>query len=140
MSADYATQQRSCCNVYAGGRVAQLRALRITAGDAAETILMSTLQRAREEHFLRACGSGSGNLPGSSQPQQPQNQQPMQEDPPEDWQQLESSILHESGRGEIVVDAAADGSSFVCPRCWGVVSMARQEAHNNLWCPALGNN
>lgn len=28
-------------------------------------------------------------------------------------------------------------NSFVCHRCGGVVSQARREAHERLWCPSL---
>ena len=28
-------------------------------------------------------------------------------------------------------------NSFVCQRCGGVVSQARREAHERLWCPSL---
>lgn len=35
------------------------------------------------------------------------------------------------------LDAGAPGEqSFVCGRCGGVVSIARQDAHERLWCPA----
>ena len=33
--------------------------------------------------------------------------------------------------------AAAEGPSYVCPHCGGVVAVARQQAHAQLWCPAL---
>lgn len=31
----------------------------------------------------------------------------------------------------------AEGASYVCQLCGGVVSVARQQAHQQLWCPAL---
>eukprot|EP00252_Welwitschia_mirabilis_P010222 TRINITY_DN23398_c0_g1_i1.p1 TRINITY_DN23398_c0_g1~~TRINITY_DN23398_c0_g1_i1.p1 ORF type:complete len:180 (-),score=38.45 TRINITY_DN23398_c0_g1_i1:159-698(-) len=46
----------------------------------------------------------------------------------------ESSILAESGRTQIVLDAAADGSSFICLNCGGLVSKARKEEHFAYWC------
>ncbi|KAG9440501.1 hypothetical protein H6P81_020666 [Aristolochia fimbriata] len=46
----------------------------------------------------------------------------------------ESSILAESGRTQIVLDACADGSSFVCLQCGGLVSNQRKEEHLAYWC------
>ncbi|KAL2634527.1 hypothetical protein R1flu_006006 [Riccia fluitans] len=43
-------------------------------------------------------------------------------------------ILAESGRLQVVVDASTDGSSFVCVRCGGVVSMMRRDEHFQFWC------
>jgi len=48
------------------------------------------------------------------------------------------SILEEErGRGHILEQAQADGSSFVCERCHGLVAARRREHHLALWCPAL---
>eukprot|EP00898_Chlorokybus_atmophyticus_P008206 jgi/Chlat1/8387/Chrsp80S07822 len=47
------------------------------------------------------------------------------------------SILAETGRTNILHDAAADVTSFVCERCGGVVSSARREAHATLWCNSI---
>lgn len=33
--------------------------------------------------------------------------------------------------------AAAEGASYMCPQCGGVVALTRQAAHQQLWCPAL---
>eukprot|EP00271_Cylindrocystis_brebissonii_P012411 TRINITY_DN30928_c0_g1_i1.p1 TRINITY_DN30928_c0_g1~~TRINITY_DN30928_c0_g1_i1.p1 ORF type:complete len:237 (-),score=43.34 TRINITY_DN30928_c0_g1_i1:75-785(-) len=44
-------------------------------------------------------------------------------------------ILAESGRLQVVADASADGSSFTCPYCQGVVKASRQAEHLELWCP-----
>lgn len=45
-----------------------------------------------------------------------------------------SSILAETGRKQIVLDAFADGSSFVCLQCGGLVSNQRKEEHFTFWC------
>lgn len=45
-----------------------------------------------------------------------------------------SSILAETGRTQIVLDAFADGSSFVCLKCGGLVSTHRKEEHFAFWC------
>ncbi|KAI4339833.1 hypothetical protein MLD38_024732 [Melastoma candidum] len=44
------------------------------------------------------------------------------------------SILQESGRMQIVLDAYADGSSFICLQCGGVVSLQRKDEHYAYWC------
>lgn len=49
---------------------------------------------------------------------------------------IESSILAESGREQVVLDASADGSSFLCHQCGGVVSNLRRDEHFAYWCPA----
>lgn len=46
----------------------------------------------------------------------------------------ESSILAESGRGELLLDACQDGSSFICLRCGGLFSNHRRDEHLQFWC------
>jgi hypothetical protein len=43
-------------------------------------------------------------------------------------------ILAESGRMQIVLDASADGSSFICLQCGGLVSNLRRDEHLAYWC------
>lgn len=43
-------------------------------------------------------------------------------------------ILAESGRLQVVEDASADGSSFICPQCGGLVSNLRRVQHLRFWC------
>lgn len=45
-----------------------------------------------------------------------------------------SSILAESGRTQIVLDAFSDGSSFICLQCGGLVSNHRKDEHYAYWC------
>ncbi|KAK6245201.1 hypothetical protein QQP08_023419 [Theobroma cacao] len=45
-----------------------------------------------------------------------------------------TSILAETGRMQIVLDAFADGSSFICLQCGGLVSKLRKEEHYAYWC------
>ncbi|XP_021820176.1 uncharacterized protein LOC110761895 [Prunus avium] len=45
-----------------------------------------------------------------------------------------TSILAESGRMQIVLDAFSDGSSFICLQCGGLVSNHRKEEHYAYWC------
>ena len=45
-----------------------------------------------------------------------------------------TSILAESGRMQIVLDASSDGSSFICLQCGGLVSTQRKDEHYAYWC------
>ncbi|KAI3684684.1 hypothetical protein L6452_33909 [Arctium lappa] len=45
-----------------------------------------------------------------------------------------ASILAETGRKQIVLDAFSDGSSFVCLQCGGLVSNDRRDEHYAFWC------
>ncbi|CAN1274170.1 hypothetical protein LINPERPRIM_LOCUS15297 [Linum perenne] len=46
----------------------------------------------------------------------------------------EHSILAETGRNQLVLDAFADGSSFICLQCGGLVSVNRRDEHFAYWC------
>jgi hypothetical protein len=46
-------------------------------------------------------------------------------------------IISESGKEQILRDAYADGSSFICKRCGALVSRKRKTSHEQLWCDAL---
>nr|CAD1817178.1 unnamed protein product [Ananas comosus var. bracteatus] len=46
----------------------------------------------------------------------------------------DASILAQSGRKQIMLDAFADGSSFICLRCGGLVSSSRKDEHVAYWC------
>ncbi|RWW19534.1 hypothetical protein BHE74_00020341 [Ensete ventricosum] len=46
----------------------------------------------------------------------------------------ETSILSMTGRKQIMLDAFADGSSFVCLQCGGLVSSLRRDEHMAYWC------
>uniref|UniRef100_A0A803N1H3 C2HC zinc finger plants domain-containing protein n=1 Tax=Chenopodium quinoa TaxID=63459 RepID=A0A803N1H3_CHEQI len=46
----------------------------------------------------------------------------------------ETSILAETGRMQIVLDAFSDGSSFICLKCGGLVSNHRKDEHYAYWC------
>uniref|UniRef100_A0A7N0UNQ0 C2HC zinc finger plants domain-containing protein n=1 Tax=Kalanchoe fedtschenkoi TaxID=63787 RepID=A0A7N0UNQ0_KALFE len=45
-----------------------------------------------------------------------------------------TAILAETGRDQIVLDAFADGSSFICLQCGGLVSVNRKDEHYTYWC------
>ena len=38
---------------------------------------------------------------------------------------------------QVILDAAADGSSTMCPACGALVSRDRWQAHSQTWCPAI---
>lgn len=48
-----------------------------------------------------------------------------------------TSILAETGRMQIVLDAFSDGSSFICLQCGGLVSNHRKDEHYAYWCCKL---
>lgn len=48
-----------------------------------------------------------------------------------------SSILAETGRMQVVLDAFSDGSSFICLKCGGLVSNHRKDEHYAYWCCQL---
>lgn len=48
-----------------------------------------------------------------------------------------NSILAETGRMQIVLDAFSDGSSFICLQCGGLVSNHRKDEHYAYWCSKL---
>ncbi|GKV04575.1 hypothetical protein SLEP1_g16724 [Rubroshorea leprosula] len=45
-----------------------------------------------------------------------------------------TSVLAETGRMQIVLDAFSDGSSFICLQCGGLVSNHRKDEHYAYWC------
>lgn len=46
----------------------------------------------------------------------------------------DTSILAQSGRMQIMLDAYSDGSSFICLKCGGIVSNHRKDEHSMYWC------
>ncbi len=52
----------------------------------------------------------------------------------------QDTLLSEMGDEEILIDAFQDGSSVVCQRCGGLVSVERAESHSLYWCEALEDN
>jgi hypothetical protein len=53
---------------------------------------------------------------------------------------VQEPILSERGKTQIMRDAYADGSSFICRRCGALVAVKRKQSHDTCWCPALGND
>jgi len=50
------------------------------------------------------------------------------------------SLLCDMGDEDILLDAFQDGSSVICQKCQGLISVDRAEAHAKRWCPALTNS
>ncbi|KAF2309782.1 hypothetical protein P3X46_021048 [Hevea brasiliensis] len=48
-----------------------------------------------------------------------------------------NSILAETGRTQVVLDAFSDGNSFICLQCGGLVSNHRKDEHYAYWCCQL---
>ncbi|XP_038896970.1 uncharacterized protein LOC120085161 [Benincasa hispida] len=48
-----------------------------------------------------------------------------------------NSILAETGRMQVVMDAFSDGSSFICLQCGGLVSNLRKDEHYAYWCAQI---
>jgi hypothetical protein len=47
------------------------------------------------------------------------------------------ALLAASGRERVILDAAADGSSTMCPACGALVGRERWQAHVQNWCSAM---
>ncbi|XP_076917155.1 uncharacterized protein LOC143577109 [Bidens hawaiensis] len=54
--------------------------------------------------------------------------------PPLEPEATGTSILAETGRKQVVIDAFSDGSSFVCQQCGGLVGNDRKDEHYAFWC------
>ncbi|KAG6402523.1 hypothetical protein SASPL_134719 [Salvia splendens] len=68
-------------------------------------------------------------------PLQPEiSHQTISEEEPIEPDPQERSILAETGRRQVMLDAFSDGSSFVCLQCGGLVSNQRKEEHYAFWC------
>ena len=46
-------------------------------------------------------------------------------------------MLAETGREGLLVQAAADPESYICPTCGGVVARRRKAAHDAYWCEVV---
>ncbi|XP_068656968.1 uncharacterized protein [Aristolochia californica] len=121
---------------------AVLMAMRSNGG---ETAVFQTLNRARELYRNRLqANAAADELASLFAECAIAEAQPIKSDPlpsvtggnePEVMPPMhESSILAESGRTQIVLDAFSDGSSFICLQCGGLVSNQRKEEHLAYWC------
>ncbi|BAF07872.1 uncharacterized protein [Oryza sativa Japonica Group] len=117
-----------------------LLAIRSQGGEQA---LMQTLNRARELYRQRSQPSPSVDDLASLLAQcaiaesQSTNTNPQQVPGSDPVMMLDSDevcILAESGRKQIILDAFADGSSFICLKCGGLFSTSRKDEHLAYWC------
>ncbi|KAL8494488.1 hypothetical protein ACS0TY_025333 [Phlomoides rotata] len=116
---------------------AVVMAMKIRGGDEA---VSQALNRARELYMNKIQATSAVDelaslfaecaiaeaIPGLSQHNM--IEQPIEPDP------QGNSILAETGRNQVVLDAYSDGSSFVCLQCGGLVSNHRKEEHFAFWC------
>ncbi|KAJ1254678.1 hypothetical protein BS78_04G043700 [Paspalum vaginatum] len=119
---------------------AVLLAIRSQGGEQA---LLHTLNRARELYAQRLQGTPSVDDLASLLAQcaiaeaQSTNANPPHgpgSDPVAMLNSDEACILAESGRKQIIMDAFADGSSFICLKCGGLISTSRKDEHLAYWC------
>ncbi|CAD6248019.1 unnamed protein product [Miscanthus lutarioriparius] len=117
-----------------------LLAIRSQGGEQA---LMQTMNRARELYAQRLQATPSVDELASLLAQcniaeaQSTNTNPSQgpgSDPVDMLNSDETCILAESGRKQIILDAFADGSSFICLKCGGLFSTSRKDKHLAYWC------
>ncbi|TVU32661.1 hypothetical protein EJB05_24402 [Eragrostis curvula] len=119
---------------------AVLLAIRSQGGEHA---LIHTLNRARELYTQRSqatpnvdelatllaqCAIAEAQSTNANPPQGPGSDPVMMLDSDE------ACILAESGRKQIILDAFADGSSFICLKCGGLFSTSRKDEHLAYWC------
>nr|GLL48242.1 uncharacterized protein LOC109170213 [Ipomoea trifida] len=67
----------------------------------------------------------------------PPNSEPYEHNTADESAELEksgTSILSETGRKQVMLDAFSDGSSFICIQCGGLVSANRRDEHYSFWC------
>uniref|UniRef100_J3L9R1 Uncharacterized protein n=1 Tax=Oryza brachyantha TaxID=4533 RepID=J3L9R1_ORYBR len=121
-----------------------LLAIRSQGGEQA---LMQTLNRARELYrqrsqpspsvddlasLLAQCAIAEAQSSGNNPQQVPGSDPVMMLDSDE------VCILAESGRKQIILDAFADGSSFICLKCGGLFSTSRKDEHLAYWLLVFG--
>lgn len=115
-------------------------AMRTTGGDDA---VFQSLHRARELYKSRLQENAAVDQLASlfaecaiaeAQPLKTEPSPDYKDDPSIVHNAHVSSILAETGRTQIVLDAFSDGSSFICLQCGGLVSNHRKEEHYTYWC------
>ncbi|GJM90251.1 hypothetical protein PR202_ga06513 [Eleusine coracana subsp. coracana] len=117
---------------------AVLLAIRSQGGEQA---LIHTLNRARELYTQRSQVTPSVDELASllaqcaiAEAQSTNTTQGPGSDPVMMLDSDEACILAESGRKQIILDAFADGSSFICLKCGGLFSTSRKDEHLAYWC------
>lgn len=115
-------------------------AMKIQGGDEA---VSQALNRAQELYMNKIQASAAADELASlfaecaiaeAIPLQPELSQHKMSEHPIEPDPQGTSILAETGREQVVLDAFSDGSSFVCLKCGGLVSNHRKEEHFAFWC------
>jgi len=112
-------------------------ALRLLGG---EMLVLNTLQQAREAYWAGKEADGLADIFLKCTLGARQEGIRIDDDKIFEQLGLGNSILAERGNEGLAVEASLDGSSGVCPKCQGLVSEKRMEAHILYWCPANNNN
>ncbi|XP_011069735.1 uncharacterized protein LOC105155538 isoform X3 [Sesamum indicum] len=119
---------------------AVVMAMKLQGGDEA---VSQALSRARELYINKLQASAAADQLASlfaecaiaeAIPSQPQLSQHRMDNHSTEPDPQGTSILAETGRKQVVLDAFSDGSSFVCLQCGGLVSNHRKEEHFAFWC------
>ncbi|CAN6243114.1 unnamed protein product [Urochloa humidicola] len=117
---------------------AVLLAIRSQGGEQA---LLQTMNRARELYAQRLQASPSVDELASllaqcaiAEAQSTNAPQGPGSDPVDMLNSDEACILAVSGRKQVILDAFADGSSFICLKCGGLYSTSRKDEHLAYWC------
>ncbi|XP_059634211.1 uncharacterized protein LOC132276676 [Cornus florida] len=119
---------------------AVVMAMRTQGGDGA---VSQVLNRAQELYRNRLQASAAADQLASlfaecaiaeALPLQTEPSQPNTENLPMEPDAHGTSILSETGRKQIMMDAFSDGSSFICLQCGGLVSNHRKDEHYAYWC------
>ncbi|KAA0064406.1 uncharacterized protein E5676_scaffold134G003130 [Cucumis melo var. makuwa] len=121
---------------------AVVMAMKTQGGDAA---VFQSLHRARELYRTRLQETADVDQLASlfAECAIAEAQQPLNLEPTEINNNMSSSsvveghansILAETGRMQVVMDAFSDGSSFICLQCGGLVSNHRKDEHYAYWC------
>ncbi|KAL2232568.1 UNVERIFIED_CONTAM: hypothetical protein Sindi_1436800 [Sesamum indicum] len=119
---------------------AVVMAMKLQGGDEA---VSQALSRARELYINKVQASAAADQLASlfaecaiaeAIPSQPQLSQHRMDNHSTEPDPQGTSILAETGRKQVVLDAFSDGSSFVCLQCGGLVSNHRKEEHFAFWC------
>ncbi|KAL0360919.1 UNVERIFIED_CONTAM: hypothetical protein Sradi_3776400 [Sesamum radiatum] len=115
-------------------------AMKLQGGDEA---VSQALSRARQLYINKVQASAAADQLASlfaecaiaeAIPSQPQLSQHRMDNHSTEPDPQGTSILAETGRKQVVLDAFSDGSSFVCLQCGGLVSNHRKEEHFAFWC------
>jgi hypothetical protein len=118
-------------------RLLELSRSQISAGNgqqALEAVIRSIVANSGEESVMRILSAANNRA-------KLEKEREIRETVARCCEQLveSDSLLCEMGQEDILLDAFQDGSSVICQKCQGLISVDRAEAHAKRWCPALTN-